>query len=140
MKKLLTAALCLWSSLAMAQMPNQDWQSQIIVDTIQSKVLNAPREVSVFLPRGFKVQPDKKYPVLYLLHGMWDTNVSWPARGHVKDVMDRLTASKEACDMIIVTPNAGGNIHTEWNGYFNMLGGDYETCFYDELMPYIENK
>ena len=144
MKMMLAALLvivpCLWSSVVMAQMPNHDWQSRIIVDTIQSKILNAPREVSIFLPKGFNLQTDKKYPVLYLLHGMWDTHVSWPSRGHVKDVMDRLTASKEACDMIIVTPNAGGNINTEWNGYFNMPGWDYETFFYDELMPYVESK
>ena len=71
---------------------------------------------------------------------MGDNNRSWPDRGHVQDVMDSLTASKEACDMIIVTPNAGGNIHTEWNGYLDMPGWNYETFFYEELMPYVETK
>lgn len=80
----------------------------------------------------------KKYPVLYLLHGMWETNPVWAERGHVKDVMDRLVASGEACEMIIVTPNAGGNIHMEWNGYFDMPGWKYETFFYTEFLPYIE--
>ena len=71
---------------------------------------------------------------------MWGNHKDWHDRGHVKDVMDRLTASKEACDMIIVSPNAGGNIHTEQNGYFDMPGWKYETFFYDELLPYVENK
>lgn len=42
--------------------------------------------------------------------------------------------------MIIVTPNAGGNIHMEWNGYFDMLGWKYETFFYTEFLPYIEKE
>ena len=71
---------------------------------------------------------------------MWETNPVWAERGHVKDVMDRLVASGEACEMIIVTPNAGGNIHMEWNGYFDMPGWKYETFFYTEFLPYIEKK
>lgn len=72
----------------------------------------------------------KQYPVLYLLHGMWENNSVWANRGHVKDVMDRLTASGEACEMIIVTPDAGGgNPEVFQNGYFDMPGWKYETFF-----------
>ena len=52
--------------------------------------------------------------------------------------MDQLTASGEACEMIIVSPNAGGNPATCWNGYFNMPGWAYEDFFYKEFLPYIE--
>ena len=40
--------------------------------------------------------------------------------------------------MIIVSPNAGGNPATCWNGYFNMPGWAYEDFFYKEFLPYIE--
>ena len=52
--------------------------------------------------------------------------------------MDQLVASGEACEMIIVSPNAGGNPATCWNGYFNMPGWAYEDFFYKEFLPYIE--
>ncbi len=53
--------------------------------------------------------------------------------------MDQLVASGEACEMIIVSPNAGGNPATgAWNGYFNMPGWAYEDFFYKEFLPHIE--
>jgi enterochelin esterase-like enzyme len=43
--------------------------------------------------------------------------------------------------MIIVSPNAGGNMDEgAWNGYFNMPGWQYETFFFTEFLPYIEKE
>lgn len=69
---------------------------------------------------------------------MSGVNTSWFTDQRVKDVMDQLVASGEACEMIIVSPNAGGNPATCWNGYFNMPGWAYEDFFYKEFLPYIE--
>lgn len=63
-------------------------------------------------------------------------NDVWMNRGHVKDVMDCLTASGETCEMIIVCPDAGGgdpNIFQ--NGYFDMPGWAYETFFLRSFCP-----
>lgn len=119
-----------------------DWgpQSKVETKTIQSKVLNAEREYNIFLPLSYDKEPDRKYPILYLLHGMMDTNKGWSERGHLKDVMDQLVASGEAVEMIIVTPNAGGNIYEgAWNGYFDMPDWSYETFFFTEFLPHIES-
>jgi pimeloyl-ACP methyl ester carboxylesterase len=45
---------------------------------------------------------------------------------------------KMLLQVIIVSPNAGGNPATCWNGYFNMPGWAYEDFFYKEFLPYIE--
>jgi S-formylglutathione hydrolase FrmB len=114
-------------------------QSKVETKTIHSKVLNADRNYNIFLPKSYETDVNKKYPILYLIHGMMDTNQGWYMRGHLKDVADQLIASGEACEMIIVTPDAGGNINEgAWNGYFDMPGWSYETFFYTEFMPYIE--
>lgn len=122
----------------------QDWRQQmsrIEEHTVKSEVLNAERAYTVYLPTGYDKNTDRTYPVLYLLHGMNDTNKGWYERGHVKDVMDQLTASGEVCEMIIVTPDAGGNImESKWNGYFNMEGWKYEEFFFGEFLPMIEAK
>ena len=133
-------AVMMYTLSGYAQNAPWNFQSKVVTDTLFSKVLNSKRAYTVFLPKSFEQNKEKKYPVLYLLHGMWETNPVWTERGHVKDVMDRLVASGEACEMIIVTPNAGGNIHLEWNGYFDMPGWKYETFFYTEFLPYIEKK
>ena len=108
---------------------------------MKSEVLKAERNYTVYLPAGYDQHTDRTYPVLYLLHGMNDTNKGWYERGHVKDVIDQLVASGEACEMIIVTPDAGGNImEDKWNGYFNMEGWNYEDFFFNEFVPMIESK
>jgi len=115
-------------------------QSRIETKTIQSKVLQDKRDYNIYLPVSYDQEPDRKYPVLYLLHGLMDTNKGWTERGHLKDVMDQLVASGEAMEMIIVTPNAGGNINEgAWNGYFDMPGWNYETFFFTEFIPHIES-
>ena len=130
MKKLILSLLAIplvFSALAQSPAPPQ---SKIITDSIHSKVLNAYRAYNVFLPKSYETDTNKKYPVLYLLHGMTDTNQAWSGRGHLQDVADQLIESGEACEMIIVTPNAGGNIYAGvWNGYFDMPGWSYETFF-----------
>lgn len=140
MKKIIISffAVCL-SLTANAQFPGMGPQSKVVTDTIYSEILKADRAYNIFLPQSYEVDTAKRYPILYLLHGMNDDHLCWDARGHLKDVMDQLTASGEACEMIIVTPNAGGKVNEgAWNGYFNMPGWAYEDFFYKEFMPYIE--
>ena len=137
-----TVFLTLLFSMALFTSAQIAWgpQSKVETKVIQSKVLNAEREYSIFLPVSYDQEPNRKYPILYLLHGMMDTNKGWYERGYVKDVMDQLVASGEAVEMIIVTPNAGGNIYEgAWNGYFDMPGWAYETFFFTEFLPFIES-
>ena len=115
-------------------------QSKVETKTIQSKVLNVDRDYTIFLPKSYETDVDKKYPILYLFHGMGGINTSWFQDQHAKDVADQLIASGEACEMIIVSPNAGGDINRgAWNGYFDMPGWKYETFFFAEFLPYIES-
>ena len=134
---------------ALAQQSSQEeqfkaWmrnQSRTEVKTIHSNILGADRDYTVYLPAGYEAQSDRYYPVLYLLHGMNGTNKDWADRGHLKDVMDQLTASGEVCDMIVISPNAGGNIYNgDWNGYFDMEGWAYERFFYEEFLPAVEKQ
>lgn len=107
--------------------------------SLHSKVLNSDVPYNIYLPPSYQIEKDKKYPILYLFHGIGGTNKDWFERGHLKDVMDQLIAGGEVCEMIVVSPKAGGRISEEWNGYFNMPGWNYETFFFTEFVPHIEN-
>ena len=142
MKRILISliACCLLGVAAHAQF---GWgpQSKVVTDSIYSKVLKAHRAYTIYLPKSYEVNPEKKYPILYLLHGVMGTNEGWFRDQRAGEVLDQLIASGEACDMIVVSPNAGGNIYAgAWNGYFNMPGWAYEDFFYQEFLPYIESK
>lgn len=112
-----------------------DARSRVVTDSLYSEVLGENRAYSILLPRNYEANPGRKYPIVYLLHGIMDTNEGWYRNGQVKTVMDRLVESGEVDEMIVVTPCAGG----VWNGYFNMPGWSYEDFFFQEFMPFIES-
>ena len=147
MKKIFLAiALTVIAFTSSAQNSDQmrQWMrnmSRVEEKTIHSEILNADRNYSVYLPAAYASNTDKKYPVLYLLHGMNGTNKDWPGRGHLQDVMDQLRAAGEVCEMIVISPDAGGNIgEGVWNGYFDMEGWAYERFFFEEFLPAVEKE
>ena len=114
---------------------------RIVNDTIHSAVLARPMAYTVLLPRSFHADTTRTYPVLYLLHGLSDNNECWTAKGALQLVYDRLVASGEIGEMVIVTPTAGGRpSNVIQNGYFNIPGYKYEEYFFNELMPQFEKK
>ena len=68
-----------------------------------SKVTGGKRPVSVYLPPGYSA--DKKYPVLYLLHGIGGNETHWPGPGSAGAILDNLIADAKAVPMIVVMPN-----------------------------------
>lgn len=131
MKKILilTFALCALCSSASAQ-----FGATGTTASLKSEILGVERNFNIYLPPSFNRNPDKHYPVLYLLHGGGGTNVDWFVRGHVADVAAGLLSAEEIGEMVIVSPDAGTGVMT----YFNDKEWQYERFFFEEFMPYIE--
>jgi enterochelin esterase-like enzyme len=103
--------------------------------TVKSEILKAERKYAIYLPPGYD-ETDRRYPVLYLLHGAGDDHTGWVQFGQVQHIADRAIADGTAGPMIIVMPDA----NTGRRGYFNDIKGDfnYEDFFFKELIPHIE--
>ena len=113
---------------------------KVVTDSLQSVVLGAPVKYNVYLPDGFG-QTEKEYPVVYLLHGLSDDYTAWVQKGNMQLVANELIGTGEACEMVIIMPNAGGeDTRNTWNGYFNMPGWRYEDFFFQEFIPAVEAK
>ncbi|MBR5256803.1 MAG: esterase family protein [Bacteroidales bacterium] len=126
--------------LFLALLPFSARAGKVVSDTLRSTILGAPVRCNVYLPDGFD-KSDKQYPVVYLLHGLSDDCDSWPRKGAMQLVADELIGTGEACEMVIIMPNAGDrNTREVWNGYFNMPGWHYEDFFFQEFMPAMEAK
>ena len=140
MKRIISFLLILSAVMvARAQWPGP--HSRVITDSIRSEALDTVRHYTVYLPAEFDANPGKTYPVLYLLHGMGGVDTSWFRDQRAGEVADQLIASGEALPMVIVSPDAGGNVmEGHWNGYFNMPGWNYEDFFFSEFLPFIESK
>lgn len=104
--------------------------------TMPSTLMQGDRNYSVYLPEGYETDTLRRYPVLYLLHGLGNTNTKgWVERGNVEAIANRVIAEGRACPMVIIMPDAG----TDGPGYFNREGWPYEDHFFQELIPYMES-
>ena len=72
----------------------------------KSNAVGFDRPVCIYTPPGYDPASDKKYPVLYLIHGMTDTYETWFKVGKVNNILDNLIAAGKAKPMIVVMPYA----------------------------------
>ncbi len=113
----------------------QESYPAVIECEMQSQVLGCAKKYCIYLPAGYGNE-DKKFPVLYLLHGLTDTHTAWRDKGDVQEIASKIFASGKASEMVIVMPDAG----TAYDGYFNCEGWLYEDFFFQEFIPHIEGK
>ena len=113
--------------------------SEIRAESVHSDILGEDVMVNVYLPAGYDASESRLYPAVYLLHGLYGTYKDWASAGHMKEVVDELIISGEVKPLIIIMPNAGDpDVHNKWNGYFNVPGHNYESFFFEELIPAME--
>ena len=62
------------------------------------------RAIWVYTPPGYTAERDRRYPVLYLLHGSNDTAAGWTIAGDVNFIFDNLIAAKKMVPMVVVMP------------------------------------
>ena len=101
------------------------------------------RHALVYTPAEYE-KGKKKYPVLYLQHGMGEGETSWMLQGKMQHIMDNAIASGEAVPMIVVMES--GDIKAPFNfagGGSNQQGrSEYGASFYpvllNDLIPYID--
>jgi len=102
--------------------------------SIHSAILNRSVNYSIYLPEHYD-SGNRKYPVLYLLHGYTDNETGWTQYGEVSGIADKAISTGEATPMIIAMPDAG----VTW--YINESSGKerYEDFFIQEFIPYIDS-
>lgn len=103
-----------------------------------SSTLNRFRRMHVYTPPGYE-SGNKKYPVLYLLHGAFDSDDSWSTVGRAGIILDNLIANRKAVPMIVVMPTG----HTGLFSFNRVNRSDrdlFPDDFVNDLKPYIEKK
>ncbi|MEY4384077.1 MAG: hypothetical protein RI995_1619 [Bacteroidota bacterium] len=114
-------------------------QSKIDRIEIQSKALMNPggenpnRKVSIYLPPGYE-QSNKKYPVIYYLHGFFGTDMITPG---MQAILDKGIASNKIRPFILVQADnknlADGSFYSN-----SSLTGNWEDFMVKELVEYVD--
>ncbi len=106
-----------------------------------SKTVGTKRKMNVYTPPGYS--SEKKYPVLYLLHGIGGDETEWERFCTPDVVLYNLIADGKAAPMIIVMPNgraqkndrAEGNIFAAAPAF-----ATFERDLLDDVIPAIESR
>ena len=100
-----------------------------------SEPLGQLRRLHVWTPAGYEKSSDT-LPVLYLVHGGGDTDVSWPGVGAAGLILDNLMAEGKMVPMVVVMPN--GSIEMP-DG--NMMGEVpvFAEDMVKSIIPFIED-
>jgi enterochelin esterase-like enzyme len=111
--------------------------------TYTSKTVGVARKTLVYTPPGYS--RSKKYPVLYLLHGIGGDEKEWLKGGSPQVILDNLYAQKIAAPMIIVLPNGRAMKDDRATGnVFDSLKvkafSTFEKDLLNDLIPFIEKK
>lgn len=107
---------------------------QLLEREMKSEILGCTKKYCIYLPAGYSDE-NRKFPVLYLLHGLTDTHTAWRDRGNVYDIATEVFKDGKAQEMVIVMPDAG----TTYDGYFNNPVWRYEDFFFQEFIPHVES-
>ncbi|HUP77344.1 MAG TPA: alpha/beta hydrolase-fold protein, partial [Pirellula sp.] len=107
----------------------------------ESKTVGATRNVNVYTPPGYLA--DKKYPVLYLLHGIGGDETEWQRFASPNLIFDNLIADGKAVPMIVVMPNGRAQKNDRAEG--NVMASApafavFEKDLLNDLIPAIESK
>jgi enterochelin esterase-like enzyme len=115
------------------------------IDTIiyYSKTVGTKRKALVYTPPSYT--KDRKYPVLYLLHGIGGDEKEWLKGGQPQIILDNLYAENKLQPMIVIMPN--GRAMKDDRATGNIMASDkveafatFEKDLLNDLIPFVEKK
>jgi len=115
------------------------------IDSISypSKIVGSNRKALIYMPPNYS--KNRKYPVLYLLHGIGGDEREWLKGGQPQIILDNLYAENKIEPIIVVMPN--GRALKDDRATGNIMAPDkveafatFEKDLLNDLIPYIEKK
>jgi len=106
-----------------------------------SKTVGTRRKMLVYTPAGYST--DRKYPVLYLLHGIGGDETEWQRFATPDVLLDNLLADKKIEPMIVVMPNGRAQLNDRAEGNIFSHAPAFEKFEQDllkDVIPTIESR
>ncbi len=113
--------------------PHSAAQGRIDCSSVNSKILHRAVRYCVMLPPSYESDKDKKYPVLYFLHGLGE-NEQTLLRSGGWGLIEDLRQQHKIGDFLMIAPEGRGSFFINAAG----TGDRYSNFFLSEFLPYIE--
>ncbi len=122
-------------------LPSTGLRGRLEIFAYASTVTGTRRKAQVYLPAGYS--SGKRYPVLYLLHGIGGNEYEWTGYVKAQAIIDNLIATGCAVPMIVVLPNGRAMVDDRppanpYNPTNVKAFADFEHDLLDSLIPAIE--
>lgn len=109
----------------------------------RSNIVDRNSEYYVYTPPDFDSRSQRKYPVLYLLHGYSDDPSAWTAMAKANVILDNLIAQGKAKPMIVVMPLGYGTMEVITRGWSAWTDPElirrnysrFSDALFQEVMP-----
>lgn len=96
------------------------------------------RNCWVYTPPRYDTDTDKRYPVLYLLHGGGENETGWFWQGKINLMLDNLIAEGKCKEMIVVANF--GHAYEPGSKQEGVLPGHIERLLLDDGIPFIDSR
>ncbi len=106
-------------------------RSRFFRETVDSELENAPREFVTYLPPSYLTEPNRDYPVVYLLHGVNGGSREWEPRD-MDAVLDGLWEQGLA-ETIVIMPDGESLWYADQPG-----GTPWRSMFLTEMVPLVD--
>jgi enterochelin esterase-like enzyme len=103
----------------------------VFTETFRSEAIGRDYKYTIYVPDSYKTD-NKRYPVLYLLHGAGGDENEWLFKGGARETLDALIARGLIKPMLVVMP---GHTAAWWVDGAKEKG---ETALVKEVMPHAE--
>lgn len=106
-----------------------------------SEVEQKNRRCFVYTPAEYEAEPTKRYPVLYLQHGMGEDETGWSRQGKMSFILDNQIGQGKCVPMIVVMDYGNcGYIHGAKKGESQKeFGALFTPILINDIIPYIDN-
>jgi enterochelin esterase-like enzyme len=111
--------------------------------TFDSKSMGAVRQYGLILPPDYKQNPNKRYPVIFLLHGGHDDANAWVKKIGVIPVLEELYKSGKLPPSIVITPDGNDKRGSSplWDPqYYDGPNGKVGTLIGSELPQVVKSR
>ncbi|MCR5797409.1 MAG: Ig-like domain-containing protein [Eubacterium sp.] len=119
---------------------DEDYYPEVQKIQYPSKTVGKDRNVCILLPKNYTT--DKKYPVLYLLHGISGDEDEWK-QGSVSYIIQNLVDKGLTKEMIVVMPNSRARMNDQGTGDMDeahfAAHDNFINDLRDDLMPFINS-
>lgn len=123
-----------------AEVPHGQVRSFVYYSAYEQKY----RTANVYTPAEYETRPDKRYPVLYLQHGMCEDETGWPIQGKANFILDNMIAAGKCQPMIVVmdSGNCGINfmslIKEKPDFTRDQFGASFTPILIQDIIPAVD--